>query len=66
MVHIFLLIPQKTTSGDEYLTDKMYTKRENLEAIFRMIDLDSNGLISVDEFKQACEMLSSKLRCITK
>lgn len=25
-----------------------------------MIDLDSNGLISVDEFKQACEMLSSK------
>lgn len=38
----------------------MYTKRENLEAIFRMIDLDSNGLISVDEFKQACEMLSSK------
>lgn len=38
----------------------MYTKRENLEAIFRMIDLDSNGLISVDEFKQACEMLSGR------
>ena len=39
----------------------MYANRENLEAIFRMMDLDSNGLISIDEFKQACEMLSGKL-----
>lgn len=38
----------------------MYTNRENLEAIFRMMDLDSNGLISIDEFKQACEMLSGE------
>lgn len=36
----------------------MYTNRENLEATFRMIDLDSNGLITIDEFKQACELLS--------
>lgn len=55
------LSSQKITANDENLTDKMYTKRENLEGIFRMIDLDSNGLISVDEFKQACEMLSSEL-----
>lgn len=40
------------------IVDSMYTNRENLEAIFRMMDLDSNGLISLDEFKQACEMLS--------
>lgn len=39
----------------------MYTNRENLEAIFRMIDLDSNGLISIDEFKQACELLSGEI-----
>lgn len=39
----------------------MYTNRENLEAIFRMIDLDSNGLISIDEFKQACELLTGKI-----
>lgn len=38
----------------------MYSNRENLEAIFRMMDLDSNGLISIDEFKHACEMLSGE------
>lgn len=38
----------------------MYTNRENLEAIFRLMDLDSNGLISMDEFKQACDLLSGK------
>ncbi|CAH1719768.1 unnamed protein product [Chironomus riparius] len=43
------------------ITDTMYTNRENLEAIFRMMDLDSNGLISIDEFQQACELLSGYL-----
>lgn len=38
----------------------MYTNRENLEAIFRLMDLDSNGLISMDEFKQACDLLSGE------
>lgn len=48
-------------NGTENLIDTMYSNRENLEAIFRMMDLDSNGLISIDEFKQACEMLSGEL-----
>ncbi|CRK98102.1 CLUMA_CG011470, isoform A [Clunio marinus] len=48
-------------NGTENLIDTMYTNRENLEAIFRMMDLDSNGLISIDEFKQACELLSGYL-----
>ena len=48
------------SNGADNLIDTMYSNRENLEAIFRMMDLDSNGLISIDEFKQACEMLSGK------
>lgn len=51
-------------NGTENLVDTMYTNRENLEAIFRMMDLDSNGLISIDEFKQACELLSGKAKTL--
>lgn len=51
-------------NGTENLVDTMYTNRENLEAIFRMMDLDSNGLISIDEFKQACELLSGTMKTL--
>lgn len=55
-------LQQKIGANDtDKITDTMYTNRENLEAIFRMIDLDSNGLISIDEFKQACELLSGEI-----
>jgi Ca2+-binding EF-hand superfamily protein len=47
-------------NDSEKITDTMYSNRENLEAIFRMMDLDSNGLISMDEFKQACDLLTGK------
>lgn len=47
-------------ANSEKITDTLYTNRANLEAIFRMMDLDSNGLISMDEFKEACTLLSGK------
>jgi len=66
-IHLFLYNlfnynQQKIGANDtDKITDTMYTNRENLEAIFRMIDLDSNGLISIDEFKQACELLTGMI-----
>ena len=47
-------------NDNEKITDTLYTNRENLEAIFRLIDLDCNGLITMDEFKEACDQLTGK------
>lgn len=51
-------------NDNEKITDTLYTNRENLEAIFRLIDLDCNGLITMDEFKEACDQLTGKIRYI--
>jgi Ca2+-binding EF-hand superfamily protein len=64
-LHFYRKQKKIDANGSDNLVDTMYSNRENLEAIFRMMDLDSNGLISIDEFKQACELLSGKFWRIT-
>lgn len=40
------------------MTETLYSNRASLEAIFRIIDKDNSGQISIDEFKEACHILA--------
>ncbi|KAM4706662.1 serine/threonine-protein phosphatase with EF-hands 2 [Discoglossus pictus] len=43
------------------LLEALYRNRSDLETIFRIIDSDSSGLISFEEFRQTWKLLSSHL-----
>ncbi|XP_027014564.1 serine/threonine-protein phosphatase with EF-hands 2 isoform X1 [Tachysurus fulvidraco] len=44
------------------LLETMYRHHSNLETIFRIIDTDHSGLISLEEFRQTWKLLSSHLK----
>ncbi|XP_075193583.1 serine/threonine-protein phosphatase with EF-hands 2 [Anomaloglossus baeobatrachus] len=44
------------------LLEALYRNRSDLETIFRIIDSDSSGLISFEEFKNTWKLLSSHLK----
>ncbi|CAD5120228.1 DgyrCDS8798 [Dimorphilus gyrociliatus] len=49
----------KLASGEtNTMTEMLYRNRDNLELIFRMMDKDNSGSISMQEFAEACEILS--------
>ncbi|XP_044537527.1 serine/threonine-protein phosphatase with EF-hands 2 [Gracilinanus agilis] len=43
------------------LLEVLYRNRSNLETIFRIIDSDHSGLISIDEFRQIWKLFSSHM-----
>ncbi|KAM8906502.1 LOW QUALITY PROTEIN: serine/threonine-protein phosphatase with EF-hands 2 [Lycaon pictus] len=43
------------------LLETLYRNRSNLEAIFRIIDSDHSGFISLDEFRQTWKLFSSHM-----
>nr|XP_001100042.2 serine/threonine-protein phosphatase with EF-hands 2 [Macaca mulatta] len=43
------------------LLETLYRNRSNLETIFRIIDSDHSGFISLDEFRQTWKLLSSHM-----
>ncbi|XP_045388793.1 serine/threonine-protein phosphatase with EF-hands 2 [Lemur catta] len=43
------------------LLEKLYRNRSNLETIFRIIDSDHSGFISLDEFRQTWKLFSSHM-----
>uniref|UniRef100_A0A0D9QXB4 Serine/threonine-protein phosphatase with EF-hands n=1 Tax=Chlorocebus sabaeus TaxID=60711 RepID=A0A0D9QXB4_CHLSB len=43
------------------LLETLYRNRSNLETIFRIIDSDHSGFISLDEFRQTWKLLSSQM-----
>ncbi|XP_005359668.1 serine/threonine-protein phosphatase with EF-hands 2 [Microtus ochrogaster] len=43
------------------LLEKLYRNRSNLETIFRVIDSDHSGFISLDEFRQTWKLFSSHM-----
>uniref|UniRef100_H0XAJ1 Serine/threonine-protein phosphatase with EF-hands n=1 Tax=Otolemur garnettii TaxID=30611 RepID=H0XAJ1_OTOGA len=44
------------------LLEKLYRNRSNLETIFRIIDSDHSGFISLDEFRQTWTLFSSHMK----
>lgn len=51
---------EASTAGDDMM-DAMYLQRKKLEHIFFFFDIDGNGSISRDEFKNGCDKLNSKI-----
>ncbi|XP_064636331.1 serine/threonine-protein phosphatase with EF-hands 2-like isoform X3 [Lineus longissimus] len=51
-------IKNKFSDGGQTVTEALYRNRDNLEMIFRAIDKDNSGVISMDEFENACNVLS--------
>ncbi|XP_061655382.1 serine/threonine-protein phosphatase with EF-hands 2-like isoform X1 [Phyllopteryx taeniolatus] len=48
--------------SDTSILEIMYKNHSNLETIFRVIDTDHSGLISLEEFRQTWKLLSSHLK----
>ncbi|XP_022250192.1 serine/threonine-protein phosphatase with EF-hands 2-like isoform X1 [Limulus polyphemus] len=44
------------------LLETLYRSKDTLETIFRFIDTDGSGLISMQEFTDACQLLSKHLK----
>uniref|UniRef100_A0A3B3D4H7 Serine/threonine-protein phosphatase with EF-hands n=1 Tax=Oryzias melastigma TaxID=30732 RepID=A0A3B3D4H7_ORYME len=52
----------KLEVSDTSILETMYKNHSNLETIFRIIDTDHSGLISLEEFRQTWKLLSSHLK----
>ncbi|XP_077867569.1 serine/threonine-protein phosphatase with EF-hands pef-1-like [Saccoglossus kowalevskii] len=48
------------TSGPS-ITETLYRNKTNLETIFRIMDKDNSGQISMDEFGEACKILAEHI-----
>ena len=53
---------EKTSiKGGPNVVDALYRHKNSLETIFRLIDKDNSGFISIDEFEDACELMSKHM-----
>ncbi|XP_042365607.1 serine/threonine-protein phosphatase with EF-hands 2-like [Plectropomus leopardus] len=52
----------KLEISDNSILETMYKNHSNLETIFRIIDTDHSGLISLEEFRQTWKLLSTHLK----
>ena len=48
--------PPRTTCAS--VADAIYKNIKQLEAVFRLMDVDDSGALSMDEFTQACEVIN--------
>ncbi|KAK7131732.1 hypothetical protein R3I94_016763 [Phoxinus phoxinus] len=58
------VIQTHTEIANTSLLETLYKHHSNLESIFRMIDTDHSGLISLEEFHQTWRLLSSHLQTV--
>uniref|UniRef100_A0A673B1B9 Serine/threonine-protein phosphatase with EF-hands 1 n=1 Tax=Sphaeramia orbicularis TaxID=375764 RepID=A0A673B1B9_9TELE len=54
--------PKLEVRTNTSILETMYKNHSNLETIFRIIDTDHSGLISLEEFRQTWKLLSSHLK----
>ncbi|XP_073996723.1 retinal degeneration C isoform X3 [Rhodnius prolixus] len=47
--------------SDTTVVETLYKNKSSLEAIFRIIDKDNSGFISLEEFKEACQLIGEHL-----
>lgn len=43
------------------VVDTLYRNKASLEAVFRIIDKDNSGYISLEEFSDACELINKHM-----
>ncbi|KAF8563205.1 hypothetical protein P879_08734 [Paragonimus westermani] len=55
-----LQISHNLTSAPLSVTEELYKNRDILEGIFRAMDVDNSGQISLKEFKNACMCLPNR------
>ncbi|XP_055314894.1 serine/threonine-protein phosphatase rdgC [Sitodiplosis mosellana] len=48
-------------AGSTSVADSLYRNKSSLEMIFRILDKDNSGFISLDEFAEACDLLQKHL-----
>ncbi|XP_055856872.1 serine/threonine-protein phosphatase rdgC isoform X1 [Episyrphus balteatus] len=48
-------------AGSTSVADSLYKNKSSLEAIFRILDKDNSGYISLEEFGEACDLLEHHL-----
>ncbi|CAH2000900.1 unnamed protein product [Acanthoscelides obtectus] len=52
-----------SVQGASTVVETLYRNKTSLEAIFRIIDKDNSGYISLDEFTEACSLIKEHMPC---
>ncbi|XP_037088176.1 serine/threonine-protein phosphatase with EF-hands 2-like [Pollicipes pollicipes] len=53
--------PRASTQESPSVVEALYRNRDRLETIFRILDKDHSGFLSLDEFADACSLLRNYL-----
>lgn len=52
------VIETRLNKNGPSITETLYRNRSNLETIFRLMDKDNSGVVSMDEFAECCRLLN--------
>ncbi|KAJ8978308.1 hypothetical protein NQ317_008180 [Molorchus minor] len=52
-----------SVQGASTVVETLYRNKSSLEAIFRIIDKDNSGYITLDEFSEACNLIKKHMPC---